>query len=104
MGGSGRRTVAADIAEHGLGAQAAGLVAGAPEPAVPDLAAGVGTVDGGERLTGWREVALPIGCQFAAGAVQVYGLFHEIPHSERIITLAILGLVVVQLWVTRPRS
>jgi len=56
------------------------------------------------HLYGWKEVALPIGCQIVAAVIQVYGFFHEIPRSERILALAVLALVVVQLWVTRPRE
>jgi hypothetical protein len=56
------------------------------------------------HLTGWREVALPIGCQIIAAAIQFYGLFHPIPTSERVMTLAVLMIVLVQLWVGRPRS
>jgi hypothetical protein len=56
------------------------------------------------HLYGWKEVALPIACQFVAATIQVYGFFHEIPRSERILSLAVLGIVVVQLWVTRPRD
>jgi hypothetical protein len=57
-----------------------------------------------QHLYGWKEVALPIGCQAVAAAIQVYGFFHEIPRSERILSLAVLAIVVVQLWVTRPRE
>jgi hypothetical protein len=56
------------------------------------------------HFTGWREVALPIGCQIIAASIQVYGLFHPIPTSERIMTIAVLMLVLVQLWVGRPRD
>ena len=56
------------------------------------------------HLVGWREVALPIACQLVAAGIQVYGIFHHIPDSERVVTSAILLLVVVQLWVTRPRE
>jgi len=56
------------------------------------------------HLYGWREVALPIACQIVAVAIQVYGFFYEIPHSERVLAVAVLGVVIVQLWVTRPRE
>src|SRR4051794_29133256 len=55
------------------------------------------------HLYGWKEVALPIGCQVLAAAIQVYGFYNEIPRSERILSLAVLAVVIVQLWVTRPR-
>jgi hypothetical protein len=56
------------------------------------------------HLYGWREVALPMACQLLAVAIQVYAFFHEIPRSERILALAVLAVVIVQVWVTRPRE
>jgi hypothetical protein len=56
------------------------------------------------HLTGWREVALPICCQVIAAGIQFFGLFHPIPTTERVMSLAVLILVLVQLWVGRPRS
>jgi hypothetical protein len=43
-------------------------------------------------------------CQLLAAAIQVYAFFHEIPRSERILALAVLAVVIVQVWVTRPRE
>ncbi len=56
------------------------------------------------HLYGWKEVALPIACQVVAAGIQIYGFFHEIPHSERVLAVAVLMVVIVQLWVTRPRE
>jgi len=57
------------------------------------------------RLTGWKAIALPAVCQLIAAGLQLYILFvHEIPESERVIALLIMALVLVQLWVSRPRA
>jgi hypothetical protein len=53
---------------------------------------------------GWKAIALPLICQVVAIATQFYGFFHHIPEAERIMTIAVLMLVVVQLVVGRPRS
>jgi hypothetical protein len=56
------------------------------------------------RLIGWKAIVLPVSCQLIAAGIQLYVLFvGEIPESERIIALLIMALVVVQLWVSRPR-
>jgi len=57
------------------------------------------------RLVGWKAIALPVICQLIAAGIQLYVLFfHEIAESERVIAVLIMGLVVVQLWVSRPRD
>lgn len=57
------------------------------------------------KLVGWKAIVLPVTCQLIAAAIQVYVLFgHEIPESERVVAVAVMALVVVQLWVSRPRS
>jgi hypothetical protein len=57
------------------------------------------------QLVGWKAIVLPITCQLIAAGIQFYVLFlHEIPESERVIALLIMALVVVQLWVSRPRT
>ncbi|MFL5893021.1 MAG: hypothetical protein ACJ75I_09805 [Solirubrobacterales bacterium] len=57
------------------------------------------------QLTGWKAIVLPITCQLIAAGIQFYVLFvAEIPESERVIALLILALVIVQLWVSRPRA
>jgi hypothetical protein len=57
------------------------------------------------RLEGWKAIILPVTCQLIAAGIQFYVLFvGELPESERIIALLIMALVLVQLWVSRPRA
>jgi hypothetical protein len=57
------------------------------------------------RLVGWKAIVLPASCQLIAAGIQFYVLFvGDIPESERIIALLIMALVLVQLWVSRPRA
>jgi hypothetical protein len=56
------------------------------------------------RLVGWKAIVLPATCQLIAAGIQFYVLFvGEIRESERVIALLIMALVLVQLWVSRPR-
>jgi hypothetical protein len=55
------------------------------------------------QVFGLRAVALPLAAQVLAGGIQIYGYFHEIPKSERILTLFVLIIAMVQIVVTRPR-
>jgi len=55
------------------------------------------------KVVGWPAVALPLAAQGVAAGIQLYGLFYEIPRSERVITLAVLLIAMVQIVVTRPR-
>jgi hypothetical protein len=55
------------------------------------------------EVYGWPAVVLPLIAQAIAVSIQVYGFFHEIPRSERIITLIVLVIAMVQIGVTRPR-
>jgi hypothetical protein len=55
------------------------------------------------EVTGWPAIALPLAAQALAAAIQVYGFFHEIPRSERVLTLIVLLIAMVQIVVTRPR-
>jgi hypothetical protein len=55
------------------------------------------------ELYGWSAVALALIAQAIAAAIQIFGFFHEIPRSERIITLVVLVIAIVQISVTRPR-
>jgi len=52
---------------------------------------------------GWRAVALPIACQAAALGTQVWGLLAPLGESERVMTIAVLLVVIVQLYLSRPR-
>lgn len=56
------------------------------------------------RPTGWRAIALPLAAQAIAAAIQIYGLFHELGPTERIVTLAVLLIAMVQIVVARPRA
>jgi hypothetical protein len=55
------------------------------------------------ELSAWGAIALPLAAQGFAAAIQVYGFFYEIPRSERIFTLLVLLISMVQIVVTRPR-
>jgi hypothetical protein len=55
------------------------------------------------EVTGWAAIALPLAAQALAAGIQVYGFFHEIPRSERVLTLIVLLIAMVQIVVTRPR-
>jgi diguanylate cyclase len=55
------------------------------------------------EVYGWPAVVLPLIAQGVAAAIQLYGFFHEIPRSERIITLVVLVIAMIQISVTRPR-
>lgn len=56
------------------------------------------------EVTGWRAIALPLAAQVLAVGIQVYGFFHEIPRVERMLTVVVLLIAIVQIVVTRPRS
>jgi hypothetical protein len=56
------------------------------------------------RVTGWRAIALPVTAQVIALSIQVYGLFWYVPQSERILTIVVLLIAIVQIIVTRPRA
>jgi hypothetical protein len=56
-----------------------------------------------QEFYGWKAVALPVACQVFALATQVWGLVGELGESERIMTIAVLTVVIVQLYVSRPR-
>jgi hypothetical protein len=55
------------------------------------------------EVWGWPAIALPLAAQGLAAAIQIYGFFYEIPRSERILTLIVLIISMVQIVVTRPR-
>ena len=55
------------------------------------------------QLFGWKAVLLPIACQIFALGTQVWGLVSHIGESERIMTIAVLTVVIVQLYLSRPR-
>ena len=53
---------------------------------------------------GWRAIVLPLAAQAIAAAIQVYGLFHELGATERLVTLLVLLVAMVQIVVSRPRA
>lgn len=55
-------------------------------------------------LYGWKAVILPVVCQLFALATQVWGLVAVLGESERIMGIAVLTVVVVQLFAGRPRQ
>jgi hypothetical protein len=55
------------------------------------------------ELYGWKAVLLPVVCQVFALGTQVWGLMATLGESERIMTIAVLTIVIVQLYVGRPR-
>jgi hypothetical protein len=56
-----------------------------------------------KRVFGWPAIILPLTAQALAVGVQLYGLFHELPRSERALTLVVLLIAMVQIVVSRPR-
>jgi hypothetical protein len=57
----------------------------------------------GREVYGWKAVILAVVCQLFALGTQVWGLLATLGESERIMTIAILTVVIVQLYVGRPR-
>lgn len=53
---------------------------------------------------GLRAIILPLAAQALAAAIQVYGLFHELGNTERLVTLFVLLVAMVQIIVSRPRA
>jgi hypothetical protein len=56
------------------------------------------------EVYGWRAIVLPVAAQLCAAAIQVYGLFHEIGGSERLVSLIVLIVATVQIVISRPRA
>lgn len=55
------------------------------------------------EVRGWPAIALPLAAQVLAATIQIYGYFHEIAKGERILTVIVLLIAMVQIIVTRPR-
>jgi hypothetical protein len=55
------------------------------------------------EVTGWRVIVLAIAAQALAASIQIYAIFDEIPVSERILTVAVLIIAMIQIVVSRPR-
>lgn len=55
------------------------------------------------EVTGWRAIALALAAQALAISIQIYAFFHEVPRTERILTVIVLLIATVQIVVSRPR-
>jgi hypothetical protein len=55
------------------------------------------------KATGWAAIALPLGIGALAASIQLYAFFHEIPRSERILTVIVLLIGMFQIVLARPR-
>jgi hypothetical protein len=55
------------------------------------------------EVYGWKAIALPLAAQCFALTLQVYGLFEPVPIAERVLTIAVLIIAIVQIVVSRPR-
>jgi hypothetical protein len=55
------------------------------------------------EIAGWSAIALPLAAQALAASIQIYGFFNEIPRSERILTVIVLLIAMVQIVIRRPR-
>jgi hypothetical protein len=55
-------------------------------------------------VVGWPAIVLPLGAQLFAIGTQIYGWFFELPRTERLLTIAVLGIGVAQIIISRPRA
>jgi hypothetical protein len=55
------------------------------------------------EVTGWRAIALAVAAQLLAISIQIYAFFHEVPRTERILTVIVLVMATIQIVVGRPR-
>ena len=53
---------------------------------------------------GWPAIILPLGAQIFAVATQVYGYFAPLPRTERLLTIAVLGISIAQVIAGRPQG
>ncbi len=56
------------------------------------------------EVYGWKAIALPLAAQCFALGLQVYGLFAHVPLGERVLTIVVLIIAIVQIVVSRPRA
>jgi hypothetical protein len=56
------------------------------------------------EVYGWKAIALPLAAQVFAVALQLYGLFFTVPIAERVLTIVVLLIAIVQIIVSRPRA
>ena len=55
------------------------------------------------EVTGWSAIALALAAQALAVSIQIYAFFHEVPRSERILTVIVLVIGTIQIVISRPR-
>lgn len=55
------------------------------------------------HVFGFKAIALGVLCQVVAIGTQIYGIEHALPHSERVLTIGVLLVIVVQIVNARPR-
>jgi hypothetical protein len=58
----------------------------------------------GLEPVGWPAIILPLGAQIFAVATQVYGYFAPLPRTERLLTIAVLGIGIAQVIAGRPQT
>jgi hypothetical protein len=56
------------------------------------------------EVYGWKAIALPLIAQCIAVSLQLLAMFVEVPVAERVLTIVVLLVAIVQIVVTRPRS
>ena len=55
------------------------------------------------EVYGWKAIALPLAAQVFAVGLQIYGLAFNVPIAERVLTIVVLLIAIVQIIVSRPR-
>jgi hypothetical protein len=56
------------------------------------------------EVYGWKAIALPLVAQFFAVSLQILAVFYEVPVAERVLTIVVLLIAIVQIVVSRPRA
>jgi hypothetical protein len=56
------------------------------------------------QVVGWRAIVLPLSAQLFALGTQIYGWFLPLPRTERLLTIAVLGIGAAQIIISRPRA
>jgi hypothetical protein len=56
------------------------------------------------NVYGWKAIALPLAAQCFAVGLQIYGVFFYVDVAERVLTIVVLLIAIVQIVVTRPRA
>jgi hypothetical protein len=55
------------------------------------------------EVYGWKAIALPLVAQLFAVSLQVLAIFYDVPIAERVLTIVVLLIAIVQIVVSRPR-